>query len=78
MELTYNTVSKVIDQEVNLILKSFNGSCLLSRIDTTSDTIYIKIYGSCVGCPSSTIALFNVVEPILTKTFSKATILLDK
>lgn len=61
--MTHENILNVIESEIKPIMKFHNGSCEL--IDFDDGVITLKIFGGCSGCPSSQIALFNQVVPIL-------------
>ncbi len=61
--MTRENILNVIETEIKPIMKFHNGSCEL--IDFDDGVITLKIFGGCSGCPSSQIALFNQVVPIL-------------
>jgi len=56
-------VAAIIEQEINPQLKLHAGSCQL--VDVEEGIVTIKIFGGCSGCPSSQLALFNSVVPVL-------------
>ena len=56
-------LKKIIDEEVNPQLKLHAASCELVSFE--KGIVTIKIFGGCSGCPSSQLALFNSVVPIL-------------
>lgn len=77
MELNIENVSKVIEENINNILKLHGGYCSLSKLDIVNRCIYINLHGGCAGCPSSSITMFNIVEPIFLSLFKEISILLE-
>lgn len=68
-------IKKVIETEINPVLKLHNGSCEVVSLD--DDLLYIKLNGGCVGCPSSSLTLFGAIIPILQGHFPDLQVMLD-
>jgi Fe-S cluster biogenesis protein NfuA len=59
----FTEVKKIIDSEINPMLKLHAGGCELVGVE--DGVVTLKLFGGCSGCPSSTITLFNGIVPIL-------------
>lgn len=67
--LTLENVKKIVEDEINPYLALHAGSCEVKRLDTETNTVSVRLNGGCVGCPSSTITLYNGIVPILQEHF---------
>jgi len=56
-------IKKLIEEDINPQLKLHAASCELVSVE--DGIVTIKIFGGCSGCPSSQLALFNSVAPML-------------
>lgn len=67
-------VQKLIDEKINPIIALHKGKCELVSI--TDEGIHIRLTGGCVGCPSSTITLYNGIIPIIQEVYPEVEVLL--
>jgi Fe/S biogenesis protein NfuA len=68
-ELTMEHLKKIIEDEVNPVLALHAGSCEVKGLDLETNTVSVRLIGGCVGCPSSSITLYNGIVPILQEHF---------
>lgn len=62
-------ISKVLDNYVADELRKDGGD--IELIDVDGDKVYVRLQGSCQGCPSSRLTLKNFVEGMLKEHVSK-------
>ncbi|MGN0735478.1 MAG: NifU family protein [Anaerovoracaceae bacterium] len=55
-------VQKILDEKVNPQLALHNGSAGATDFDCTTKTAYIKFYGACASCMSSSDTFENLIE----------------
>ena len=71
-------VQRVLDERVNPHLALHNGSAGVTDFDCDSKTVYIKFYGACAACMSSSDTFENVIEKeILTACPDVEKVLVD-
>ena len=68
-EISLDEIKQVIDNKVNNVLGTHLGSCEIISYDKERNTATLKLYGTCAGCPSSNITLYNGIVPILQEHF---------
>ncbi len=56
----------MIEQRVRPAVAQDGGDIEFSHFDETSGTVYVRLQGSCSGCPSSTITLKDGIERMLS------------
>jgi Fe-S cluster biogenesis protein NfuA len=69
LDLTLENIKKIVENEINPILALHSGSCEVAEFDSETITAKIRLLGSCPGCPSSSITLYNGIVPILQEHF---------
>ena len=71
-------IQKILDEKVNPQLALHNGSAGVTDFDCDSKTVYIKFYGACASCMSSSDTFENVIEKeILTACPDVEKVLVD-
>jgi Fe-S cluster biogenesis protein NfuA len=60
-------IQQIVDEKIAPILKLHAGSCELVGLD--GNVLSMRLKGGCVGCPSSTITLYQGIIPILQEKF---------
>jgi len=60
-------IEELIEKELNPQLKFHAASCKL--VSTDDGVVTLKLFGGCSGCPSSIIALFNTIAPVIKEKF---------
>lgn len=71
-------IQKILDEKVNPQLALHNGSAGVTHFDYISNTAYIKFYGACAACMSSSDIFENVIEKeILTACPDVKKVLVD-
>lgn len=71
-------IQKILDEKVNPQLALHNGSAGATDYDCLSSTAYIKFYGACAACMSSSDTFENVIEKeILTNCPDVKKVLVD-
>ena len=68
-DLTLENLKKIVENEINPVLALHSGSCEVKNLDLETNTVSVRLHGGCVGCPSSTITLYNGIVPILQEHF---------
>lgn len=56
-------IREVIEKQINPGLKVHASGCELIAFD--DGVVTLRMFGGCSGCPSSAIALFNGIVPVL-------------
>ena len=77
LDLNQANVDRVIEEEINPILKLHAGGIEVKEIDPPADTIVIRMFGGCSGCPSSLLTLYNGIIPIFQQHFGEINIELE-
>jgi Fe-S cluster biogenesis protein NfuA len=67
-------IQQLVDEKIAPILKLHQGSCELVGLD--ANVLSIRLKGGCVGCPSSTITLYQGIIPILQEKFPDLDVIL--
>jgi Fe-S cluster biogenesis protein NfuA len=65
-------VNEIFEEYINPGLASHGGHAALSRLELLGDSwvVYIKFFGGCVGCPSSTAGTLKMIEMCLRDEMS--------
>lgn len=61
--VSLSDIQKTIDTDIDPVVKLHNGSC--KAVSFEDGLLILDLQGSCVGCPSSKITLFQGILPIL-------------
>lgn len=67
-------IQKIVDEKISPILALHKGSCELMGLE--GNVLSLRLKGGCVGCPSSTITLYNGIIPILQESFPSLDVIL--
>lgn len=62
-------IEDFIAKEIAPVLKLHMGGCDVLGFDEKENTVTIRLTGGCVGCPSSTLTLYNGIAPLLEERF---------
>jgi Fe-S cluster biogenesis protein NfuA len=58
-------IRELIDTRVRPAVASDGGDIVFKRYDGASGVVFLRLHGSCAGCPSSTMTLKNGIENML-------------
>lgn len=64
MKETIEKIEKIIEEDINPYLAMHQGGCEFVNYQEKEGKLTIRMFGGCSGCPSSSITLFNGIEPI--------------
>ena len=77
LQLTLENLNKIIEKEINPILKFHQGGIEIRNLDVDKKILTIRMYGGCAGCPSSLLTLYNGIVPVFQEHFPKLEVELE-
>jgi Fe-S cluster biogenesis protein NfuA len=63
------SIEKIVEEKIRPMLQNDGGDIQLIRFDSKLGVLYVRLVGSCVGCPYSRITLKSGIENLLKSYF---------